>query len=357
MVSDMTMLILAILLVLVALLALTLQKTYFYVPYKELKRQAAGGDQLATTLFRAVAYGAELKLLLWFVIGLAAAGGFVLLARLIPPMYGFLAVALVLWLAFLWLPRTRLTTLGARLSMWCTPVIVWCLRFTHPVMQYLAMYVGRYPVGPHTGLYQREDLYELIEQQQHQSDSRISDKELELMRHVLQFGGYKVRDCLVPSKHVKALNIDENIGPVLLDELHTKGHARFPVYEGKSTNIVGTLAVDSITDIQKQHGKVRDHYDEHLAYLHEADSLEQALQAFYETRQYLFVVVNSFNEYVGIVTLSDLLYQLVGALDHAAFGHRDDRKAVAARHRQKELPSEPEITEEKIPENLSEVVE
>jgi metal transporter CNNM len=353
----MAVFILALLLMLVALLALTLQKTYFYMPYKELKRQAAGGDRLAATLFRAAAYGAELKVLLWLFSGLAAAGGFMLLARIAPPIFGFVAVALVLWLAFLWVPRTRLTSLGARLSGWCTPFVVWCLRLMHPLMQYLAAYAGRYAAGPHTGIYQREDIYELIEQQKRQSDSRISDKELELMRNVLQFSDYQVRDCLVPSKRVKAVNVDENIGPVMLDELHTKGYARFPVYEGKATNIVGSLAVDDITDIQKQHGKVRDHFDERVAYLHEADSLEQALQAFYETRQHLFVVVNGFNEYVGIITLSDILHQLVGVAEHEAFGRHDDRKAVAARHRPKIPESLPEETAERLPENSPEVVE
>ena len=46
----------ALLLLGLALLAVVLQKTYYFFPVKELKRQARAGDKLAGVLFRAVAY-------------------------------------------------------------------------------------------------------------------------------------------------------------------------------------------------------------------------------------------------------------------------------------------------------------
>jgi putative hemolysin len=325
----------AIVFIVVAVLALMLQKTYFYLPYKELKRQAAHGDHLASSLFRATAYGTDLKVLLWFVTGLSSALGFVLFARVAPPVFGVVVVSLTLWLAFLWLPRTRLTPVGAQMAVWCTPLIVQCLRFIHPILRSVLQYGRRYMAGPHTGMYEREDIYELIEQQRQQGDNRISDHELELIRNVLQFGDYEVRDAMVARKRVKAVDMHESIGPVLLDELHNTGHTRFPVYDAKPNNIVGVLSIQDVGDI-KQHARVRDHYDKRLAYVHEADSLAQTVRAFYETKQHLFVVVNNFNEYVGIITIEDVLRRLVGAADHNTAGQHDDRKAVAARHDRKE---------------------
>jgi len=63
----------ATILLLLALVAITLQKTYYYLPEAELKRQAQRGNALAKVLYRAVAYGANLRLLLWLLIGLFAA--------------------------------------------------------------------------------------------------------------------------------------------------------------------------------------------------------------------------------------------------------------------------------------------
>lgn len=326
----MTAFIIAILLISLALLTLALQKAYFYLPYKELKRQAAARDPLARVLFRAAAYGAELKLSLWFVLSLSAAGGFVMFASVAPPVLGFVVVALTLWLGFAWIPRSRLSRFGVQLAVWCTPVVVRCLRLLHPPMEYIAMYLGRLPMGPHTGLYEREDLYDLLEQQKRQGDSRISQHELDLMRQVLGFGNRTVADILVPRRNVRALSASEHLGPVLLDELHKSGHSHFPVYEGKPGNIVSLLALDTVADT-KEHGSVGDHANSHVAYAHEADSLAQAVRAFYDTAQPLLVVVNNRDEYVGIITLRDVIRCLMGDAQHEPLAH-DDRQAVAARH-------------------------
>jgi CBS domain containing-hemolysin-like protein len=322
----MLLFIVALLMILLALLALTLEKTYFYVPKKELKRQAALGDELASTLFSAATYDRELKLLLWFITGLSAAAGIVLFAREAPPLQ--------------WLPRTRLTLTGARIAEWCTPGVVRLLRVLHPLLKRLVAAVSSHHVSPHTGLYEREDMEELIERQRLQSDNRISNEELERMNRLLQFGHYQVADIVVPREQVVAVDVNDTISPVRLDELHKSGHPRFPVYEGKESNIIGTLALDTITDT-RHHGAVRDIFDTRSAYVHESDSLEQTLQAFFETRQHLFIVVNSADEYLGIITLSDILHCLVGALEHEHFGRYEDRKAVVERrhHKPKKEPA------------------
>jgi len=339
----------ALLLAALALCIVVLEKTYFYLPIKELKRQAARHEEPAATLFRAAAYGIDLKVLLWILIGLCAAGSFVLFERIAPDFLGFLAVVLILWFGFLWLPRTRLTGVGAQLAVWCTPVVVELLRWWHPVGRYLSRFVARHHVGEHTGLYEKEDLFDLLDRQRHQSDNRITDDELTRMRSVLQFGEYRVGDITIPRKEVRAVAVDEPISPVLVDELHHSGHVRFPVYDGKPSNVVGTLPLEVVADI-KHKGVVRDYYDEHLAFVHENDSLEQALRAFYETRQHLFIVINNADHYVGIVTLSDVLHYLFGAIDHEQFGRFYDRKAVLQRHRHHVQPP----AEAPTPENPSE---
>jgi CBS domain containing-hemolysin-like protein len=67
-------------------------------------------------------------------------------------------------------------------------------------------------------------------------------------------------------------------------------------------------------------------------------------------------VVNSFNEYVGIVTLSDILNRLLGEAEKS-FEEHDDRKAVASRHSQPEPTVEPSAAAEIVPTDSSEMVE
>ncbi len=343
----------ATILVLLALLAAALEKAYFYLPSRELKRQAARRDHVASVLYQAAAYGAELRLLLFVGIAIGAAAGFVVLAGAVPPLISFIIISLVFMAAYAWLPRTRLSPAGAWLAMACTPAIVHALHVLHPVAQRAVHILRRYHAYEHTGVYERADVLDLIERQEHQSDNRMSERDLELMRNALQFGDFRVLDVVVPARRVKSVSADDDISPVLLAELHTTGHPRFPVYEGKQANVVGTLAIDQVADL-RHHGKVRDSFDSHVAYVHEQDTLPQALRAFYETRQHLFIVVNKMDEYVGIITLSDILQKLSGAVEHEAFGHHHDRAAVVHRHDTKEKAEQPE---EKISKDTPEVVE
>jgi CBS domain containing-hemolysin-like protein len=81
---------------------------------------------------------------------------------------------------------------------------------------------------------------------------------------------------------------------------------------------------------QKASGSVRDIMRRKVTYVHEDFTLYQTLQAFIKTKQHLFVVVNSFEEYVGIITIEDVLERVIGKLIVDEFDRYDDLRAVAA---------------------------
>lgn len=349
--------VIAVIFLALALIALVLRKTYFYLPRTELQRQAAQHDPLATTLWRAVAYGGSLSLLLWLCIGAGAGVGFVLFAKVAPSYLGFLVVALALWFGFAWMPSTRLTSVGAHLAVWCTPVVVWILSVSQPITGRLAQLLQRFHLGPHTGLYEKEDLQHLIEQQQHQPDNRVSEEVLALLSRALAFDEYTVHDVLVPRAKVHTISLKESIGPITMDELHASGFTRFPVVADDPNTIIGTLFLRDIVD-SKSGGTVETYADKHVFYVHELDSLSEALHAFRVAKQQILVVVNAFEEYVGIITISDVLSKLIAFPVSRVFSSHDDKHAVAAKH-EKAAPSvEVEATEfQEVAEEPSEVLE
>jgi CBS domain containing-hemolysin-like protein len=188
----------------------------------------------------------------------------------------------------------------------------------------------------------------------------MSQYELELVQRALQFTDCKVRNVLTPAKQVRMLDVRETLGPVLLDELHATGFTHFPVYDGKKTNIVGILTLRGGA-ASHQAGRVSDVCDKHVAFVHEEDTLAEALQAYHATKHHLFVVIDRFSGYVGIMTVGDIVHQLVGAMEAAPFSQHEDREAVAGKHEAPE-PTPPEVTDdsqtsEKVFENTPEVVE
>lgn len=340
---------LAILLAVLVIVSVVLQKTYNALPAKELKRRAEGGGPVAARFWQAVAYGPSLRTLLWLVVLFSATLCFVLLSRVAPPLLGFVAVGLLLYAVFAWLPAGETSDFEARLTFWLTPAVVWLLGYLDPVLVRIYQTTHRRNDGHvHTGVYVRDDLLELIERQKSQADNQLSIEELSIASSALQFGERKVRELVIKRKKVMTVDANADISPVFLDELHKSMHSRFPVYEGKPDNFVGVLYLGELTSVgsgKGVRGKVKNHMSAGTMYLHEADSLADALHAFYLTKKQLFVVINKFEEYVGIVTLEDILRALLGETKDYDFDQHDIRSAVAAKHTKKAKPVDDIIDE------------
>ena len=327
----MTSFIIALLLLGLALGGVAVRKTYYYLPVTELKRRAAKGDVFAAQLYRAAAYEGSLRGLLWLFIAATSAGGVILLAREAPIWLSLLAVITLLWAAYSWLPASRVTVIGARTTRAVTPFISWLLSYLHPIINRVVGLVSkRYSAPIHTGLFERDDLLKLLERQQGQGDSRVSIEELEIVRHVLAFPDYAVRDILTPRGNVRTVHANETVGPILIDELHQAGTEHVLVQDSPNANIVGTLAVHELG--LHSSGRVRDIMDPTVYFVHENDSLSEALHAFFVTNHPLFVVTNSFEEYVGVITVQNLLHQLLGHIPGDDFDQYADLQAVASRH-------------------------
>jgi CBS domain containing-hemolysin-like protein len=338
--------VLTLLLAALALGSISLQKTYRAVSVKELRRRARTGDELAGLLYKAVGYGYSLKVMLWVLIGVTSALFFVVVARLWPMWMAVSLSLFLIWFGYLWLPSSKVSNVGGKAAAWLAPALGKLLSYVYPVIDRVVVFIHRHrPVRVHTGLYEREDLVELIEKQQVQADNRIEQAELEIARHALTFGDKTVRDILTPQRIVKTVGADDPIGPVLMTELHESGHSRFPVYDGKKANIVGTLYLRDLMG-ERAGGTVRDRMRSNdVAYLHADQPLTEALQAILKTHRQLMVVVNSFEEYVGIVTIEDVLEQIVGRPIVDEFDQYEDLRAVAAKMAAKDHKTHKDHTE------------
>jgi len=348
----MTLFIIGLVSALLALIAVGLMRTYYKIPAKELKRRARSGDQLAEFLYRPVSYGLSLRVVLWGLILIFTALAFVCFARATAAWLAFFLIAFCLWLGFLWIPSSQLTGVGASLARLLTPPITWLVRVLYPLTDRLVAFVRKHhPLHIHTGLYQKEDMIELLDRQKNQPDSRISDGEIALLQHALSFGDRLVGETMVPRRSVRFVKADETIGPLLMDELHKSGYSRFPVLktDDEDESIVGTLFMKDLIGARSG-GKVAHVLRPDVYYVHEDFSLYEALQAFLKTKHHLFIVVNSFEEIVGIITIEDILEQVIGRQIMDEFdqyenmrevAHRDAGKDHATRKKAKQEPAEP----------------
>jgi CBS domain containing-hemolysin-like protein len=342
--------ILLLILILAALtvMSVSVQKIYHNVPLKELKRRAAKGDEVAKGLFRAVSYGVSLDVLLWGIIGLCAAGFVVALSSRLPSWLAVFGCASLLWVAFAWLPNSRVTNWGEKIAQTVAPALAWVLERLYPLFNKIGELLknhGRITV--HSGIYQKEDLVELLDKQAHQPDNRMTAYELGIVKSTLTFSDKIIRDHMTPKRVVKTVSGDDVVGPLLMDELHKSGFSRFPVTEAETEEVIGTLYLKDLVKA-KQGGAVRSVMKKKVYYVNEEKPLQHALQAFLRTKHHLFVVVNGFEEVVSVITIEDVLEQVLGKQIVDEFDKYEDLRAVAALDAQKDHKGRTRAPEEEV---------
>lgn len=332
----MVKLIFIIVLSLLMILSISLLKLYNHVPAKELKRQARVGDELAKIFYRVVSYGMSLQILLWFTTIITSSVLFVVLADSLAWPVALVVIILIVWLCFDFLPKSHVSNISVQVGKHATPVLHYLLERLQPLLRRLANLINKIePVRLHTGLYTKGDIVDLIKKQKVQIDNRVTKEELYIVENALQFGDKKVSEIMTPRRVMKTVATHDMIGPVLLKELHDSGHSRFPVYDENPNDIVGTLYLrDALA--ASAGGFVKNVLRKEVFYVNQSQSLARVLDAFIKTKHHQFLVVNNFEEIVGLITIEDIIEQILGKQIIDEFDSYDDLRAVAIMEAEKD---------------------
>jgi putative hemolysin len=325
-------LVLYLILLLVLVNAIVLDKALNLLTFKELKRRARGGhDKKAAAIYKMAAYGRSLNLLLWIAGSLSAALLFVS-AVSSSWLLAIIYVAALAWAVRAWRPNDVHDWVWSWAAA-VAPVMAWKMVYLQPILRRLSGPKRRSAKSSRAGIYEVEDLLELLKEQSSQPGNRISEPELKMAFHALTFGDKKVGDVMTPLRKVRLVAEDEEIGPLLMDELHQTGFSRFPVAKintAKNANpeIAGTLFMKDLIGYEGS-GRVRELMHKKAYYINETQSLRDGLAAFLKMHHHLFIVVNNFEEIVGVLSIEDVIEQILGAHIVDEFDRYDDLRAVA----------------------------
>jgi len=175
----------------------------------------------------------------------------------------------------------------------------------------------------------REELQYLVDQ----STEVLSNEDKLLVSHSLAFRDRLVKDCMTPRSAVDTIKQGEFLGPLTLSDLHKTGHSRLPVIDGDIDHVVGILHLRELLALDiKKSMTAEKAMEPKVYYIKEDQSLEHALKSFIRTHHHLFIVVNEYRETTGILTLEDVVEQLIGQKIVDEFDSHDDLRAVAMRN-------------------------
>ncbi|MEI6208729.1 MAG: hemolysin family protein [Desulfuromonadales bacterium] len=146
-----------------------------------------------------------------------------------------------------------------------------------------------------------------------EEEGLVNEEESEMIRSIFSLGSTVVREIMVPRIDMACVSVTASIHE-LLDTIIACGHSRIPVFESTIDNIVGLLYAK---DLLKSWGDADDRVQirslmRQPYFIPETKSLEVLLQEFKRRRVHLAIVIDEYGGTSGLITIEDLLEQIVG---------------------------------------------
>lgn len=156
-----------------------------------------------------------------------------------------------------------------------------------------------------------DEIHEFIEATE--EEGLVNEEESEMIRSIFSLRTTVVREIMIPRTEMACVSAESTVRE-LLDTILNCGHSRIPVYENTIDNIIGLLyAKDLLKYWGEQEERVQVREIMRTPYfIPETKNLEQLLQEFKYKHVHLAVVIDEYGGTSGLVTIEDLLEQIVG---------------------------------------------
>jgi putative hemolysin len=261
------------------------------------------------------------------------------LARLVEPLFAalpapwhaaathtaavVLAFALITFLHVVFgelIPKTLALQVPDRTALWVAGPLNVFARLSRPLIvvmngagNAILRRAGLGPAGTEAMVHSVEELSMLVEEGQ--DSGVLSRKQAEMVEKVFRLSGKTVRDRMVPREQVAAL---ERATPPekVLEAMRSGAHTRMPVYEGEFDNVVGIVNTKDLFRLFSLSGLVV--LDDALyspQFLKPDGDVADALELFRRTRRPMALVRDDAGKILGLLTLEDILEEIVGEIE------------------------------------------
>jgi putative hemolysin len=156
----------------------------------------------------------------------------------------------------------------------------------------------------------------------------LEDVEKEMIFNVIEFADSQVKDVMVQRVDIVALPTDSTYEEVL-EVIKREQFSRIPVYNEKMDDIVGILGIKDliIAENPKENFNILDYVREPY-YTFEFKKITELFNEMKKTRNHMSVVLDEYGGTVGIVTIEDLIEEIVGEIEDEYDKEKDDEIIV-----------------------------
>jgi CBS domain containing-hemolysin-like protein len=156
-----------------------------------------------------------------------------------------------------------------------------------------------------------EELLTIVEEAQ--LEGAIDQDDKEMINNVIEFNDSRAADIITPRVDLQAVSKDA--GKDMITSVFLKsGYSRIPVYEGTIDNIIGVIHLRDFFDLVVQGSKKIDEILSKVIFVTTTTKISDLLKYLQKEKSHLAVVTDEYGGTVGIVTMEDILEELVGEI-------------------------------------------
>lgn len=171
--------------------------------------------------------------------------------------------------------------------------------------------IGISPASEHE-VHSPEELRYLVEQGN--ESGTIETTDYEIIKNAFDFSERTARQVMVPRTQIIGLNIDQ-ADEKMLDKIIDEGYSRVPVYKNSLDNIIGIIYIkDLLLSIRKKEPLVIKNLLRTAHFIPESKRISDLLRDFQKQRIHMAVVVNEYGGTEGIISLEDIVEEIVGEI-------------------------------------------
>ena len=175
--------------------------------------------------------------------------------------------------------------------------------------------INIHPASGHE-IHSTEELQLLVKQSA--AGGEIEEENYEIIKNAFDFTDHSAKQVMVPRQNIISINIENSVEEII-NTIMECGYSRIPIYEGSIDNIIGIFySKEIIRAYVKTKGKLS--HDELKSYMREAffvvgsKKISDLLKVFQQKKQHIAIVIDEFGGTEGVITLEDILEELVGEI-------------------------------------------
>ena len=214
------------------------------------------------------------------------------------------------------LPKSVAKKYSDTLALSCAPVLCFFMKLFAPLsklLTWIGQAAAKHTPGDSQISVTEDELYDIIEDMT--EEGSLDEDQGDLISSALQFGDVTVESVLTPRVDIVAININSSHAE-LLSLIKSTNHSRLPVYEGSIDNIIGVLQIRKYIKAYLRLGEnldIKPMLDEVL-FVHQSTNIDELLPILSKRKLNIAVVTDNYGGTLGIVTVEDILEELVGEI-------------------------------------------